>query len=82
MTEPDVYSELTTIFHTVFARGDLVLVPDMKAKDVKGWDSFKQIEIVLAVEARFGIAIAARDIDRMKSVGDLARIILAKTQPA
>ena len=45
-TDPEIYGGLTEIFHDVFMRDDLVLTPELSAKDVKGWDSFKQIEII------------------------------------
>ena len=82
MTEPDVYNALTKIFHDVFLRNDLAVLPHLTPKDIEGWDSFKQIEIVLAVEERFDIKMSIREVDRVKTVGDLAHIILAKTRAA
>ena len=49
-TEAEIYGDLTEIFHDVFMRDDIVLSPELTAKQVQGWDSFKQIEIVLASE--------------------------------
>ena len=82
MTEPDVYNGLAKIFHDVFLRDDLALLPHLAPKDIEGWDSFKHIEIVLAIEERFDIKLSAREVDRVKTVGDLARVILAKTHAA
>ena len=45
MTEPEIYGKLTTIFHDIFLRDDLVLSDELSAKQVPDWDSFKQIEI-------------------------------------
>jgi len=78
MTEPDVYTALTEIFHDVFLREDLVLSPTLTARDVKGWDSFKQIEIVMAVEERYGVKFKTRELDRLENVGDLADLILSR----
>jgi len=78
MTEPEVYAALTEIFHDVFMRDDLVLKPELTAKDVAGWDSFKQIEIVIATEERFNIKLHTRELDRLQNVGDLAAVVLAK----
>ena len=47
-TEAEIYPALTTIFHDIFLREDLTLTPELSAKDVPGWDSFKQIEIIMA----------------------------------
>jgi acyl carrier protein len=79
MTEPEVYQALTTIFRDVFLRDDLDLTPEFSAKDVPDWDSFKQIEIIIAVEESFGIKFRTREMDNLNNVGDLARLIVSKT---
>jgi acyl carrier protein len=78
-TEPEIYSALTEIFHDVFMRDDLVLKAELSAKDVKGWDSFKQIEIIMATEERFGMKFTTRELDSLQNVGDLVRVVAAKT---
>ena len=81
-SEPEIYSALTEIFHDVFLRDDLVLKAGLSAKDVQGWDSFKQIEIIVAAEERFGIKMNTRELDSLQNVGDLARVVAAKTAAA
>jgi acyl carrier protein len=78
MTQQDIYETLTEIFHDVFMRDDLVLRPDLSAPDVEGWDSFKQIEIILAVEARFGFKAPIKEIEQLNTVGDLVSLIQAR----
>ena len=78
MQESDVYRQLTDIFRDVFMRDDLELKPELTAKDVPGWDSFKQIEIILGVEEKYGIKFHTRDLDALHNVGDLARTVLTK----
>ena len=79
MTEPEVYQALTTIFRDVFLRDDLDLTPELSARDVADWDSFKQIEIIIAAEEHFGIKFRTREMDSLNNVGDLARLIASKT---
>ena len=78
-TDAEIYPALTTIFHHVFMRDDLTLTSATNAKDVQGWDSFKQIEIIMACEAHWKIRFSTRELDAMRSVGDLVQIIAAKT---
>ena len=78
MTNEEIYAELTEIFHDVFMRHDLALTPSLSARDVPGWDSFKLIEIVIAVEQRFGIKFTTRELDRLQNVGDLVNVITTK----
>ena len=79
MTEPEIYQALTTTFNDIFLRDDLVPKPEMTAKDVEGWDSFKQIEIIIAVEQQFSIHLTPREIDGLSCVGDLVTVIAKKT---
>jgi acyl carrier protein len=80
MQEDELYAQLTDIFRDVFMRDDLTLRPELTAKDVPGWDSFKQIEIIIAVEEKYGIKFRTRELDSLHNVGDLARTVLAKTE--
>ena len=77
-TDAEINAALTEIFRDVFRRDDMTLRPNLSARDVEGWDSFKQIEIILATEARFGIKMTTRELDSLRSVGDLVRVIAAK----
>ncbi len=53
-TEAEIYRDLSEIFADVFMRDDIVLSAPLTAKDVKGWDSFKQIEIIMASRGEMG----------------------------
>lgn len=75
MTADEIHAALTAIFHDVFMRDDLVLSDTMTAADVEGWDSFRMIEIIMAVEERFAIKLATRELDGLQNVGDLLRVI-------
>ncbi|MCO6417782.1 acyl carrier protein [Siccirubricoccus sp. KC 17139] len=77
--ESEIYDTLTGIFRDVFLRDDIVLTPTLAAGDVEGWDSFKQIEIILAVETHYGISFRTKELDAMENVGDLVRLVAAKT---
>ena len=78
-TETEIFTVLNGIFREIFLRDDIVLAPQTTAADVEGWDSYKQIEILLAVEERFGIKFRTKELDALVNVGDLARTVLTKT---
>ena len=79
MSEAEIYVALSEIFQDVFLTGDIQLRPDLSAKDVPGWDSFKQIDIILAVEEKYRIKLNTRELDSLHNVGDLVRVIASKT---
>jgi acyl carrier protein len=78
-TEAEIYGALTEIFHDVFLRDDIRLTPELTAKQVQGWDSFKQIEIIMACEEKWNIKFNTRELDSLRCVGDLASMIGTKT---
>ena len=79
MSDAAFYPVLTEVFRDVFMR-DIALRPEMTAKDVQGWDSFKQIEIIVALEERYGIKFHTKELDALNNVGDLARTLAQKTK--
>jgi len=52
----------------------------MTAKDVFGWDSFQQVEILLHIEEAIGLKVSYHDMDRLQCVGDLIRAM--RSHPA
>ncbi len=81
-TEAQIYSDLNEIFADVFMRDDIKLSPGLTAKDVNGWDSFKQIEIIMASEEKWGIKFNTRELDALCCVGDLAKMVGMKVDRA
>jgi acyl carrier protein len=79
MSEAEIYAALGEIFSDVFLKDDIQLRPELSAKDVPGWDSFKQIDIILAVEEKYRIKFNTKELDSLHNVGDLVRVIAAKT---
>ena len=77
--QEQAYAALSEIFSDVFMRDDIVVSPTLTAANVEGWDSFKQIEIIIAVEEKFNVKFHTRELDSMKSLGDLANLIVSKT---
>jgi acyl carrier protein len=79
LTEGEAYALLNEVFREVFMRDDIRLSAALTANDVEGWDSFKQIEIIAAVQEQCRIKFSSREFDQMTCVGNLAALIAAKT---
>ena len=78
MTSEQIYEQLNEIFRDVFADDDIVLTPQMKAGDIKRWDSFNHLNIIVAIESQFGVKFKSAEIENQKNVGDLVRDIQSK----
>jgi len=79
MPDADIAAALADIFRRLFNRPDLHLSPTLSAADIEGWDSLRQIEIILACEERFGIIFSLTELDRLQNVGDLIAVVSART---
>jgi acyl carrier protein len=75
VTEAEIYRELTALFHDIFDDETITLSPSMTAEDVDGWDSFTHVNLIVAAEQRFGIKFGTAELESMKNVGELARLI-------
>ena len=78
MDDSDIYAALTDIFQKLFERNDIVLQAGTTAAEIEGWDSFRQVEILLALERRYAIKFAAKQLDSLECVGDLVRIVTTR----
>ena len=78
MQQQDIYTALTTIFHDLFDDDTIVLNPGLTAADVPEWDSFNHINLIVAIEARFGIKFQTAELESMQTVGHLADLIQSK----
>jgi len=78
MQQHDIYAQLTTIFHDLFDDDSIVLNPGLTAADVPEWDSFNHINLIVAIESRFGIKFQTAELESMHTVGHLADLIQSK----
>jgi acyl carrier protein len=79
LTEAEAYHFLTRIFTKVFEREGIVLIPELSSRDVFGWDSFKQVELIIAIEESLSIRFKPNEVDDLQNVGDLARLVAIKS---
>jgi acyl carrier protein len=78
VTTVEIYAELTDVFREWFGDETITLTPQTTASDVDGWDSFNHLNIMVAIEIRFGIKMRTREIESLKNVGEIVSLILTK----
>jgi acyl carrier protein len=69
---------LNSIFRQVFDDDSLIVTRVTSAKDIEEWDSLSHLNLVMAVEQRFGIKIALGELRSLKNVGEMADLIAKK----
>ena len=70
--------QLNAIFCQEFDDDDIKIAPETTANDVDGWDSLSHVNLIVAVEAHFGIRFSQKELLTFKNVGDLLRSIESK----
>ena len=78
MQQEDLYTQLTAIFRDLFDDDTITLRPGLTAADIPEWDSFNHINLIVAVEARFGVKFQTAELESMQTVGHLVDIIQSK----
>jgi acyl carrier protein len=73
-----VMAELADVFRTVFDDPEITVTEATCADDEPGWDSMTHIALIVETECRLGVTFAAAELDSLRRVGDLARLIEAK----
>ena len=49
---------------------------------IESWDSVQHLNLVLALEEKFGLQLSPEEIEQMKYLGETAKLIEAKLQAA
>jgi acyl carrier protein len=69
--------KVQVIFREVFEDDNLMIIPEMTARDVEKWDSFNHINLIVALEEAFNIRFSSDEIGTMANVGDLFKVLKA-----
>jgi acyl carrier protein len=77
MTEPESYEFLSQMLRKVFERNDITATPELTAKDVFGWDSFKQVELLMEIQEALDIEFTTDEMDNIPNIGALAGMVRA-----
>ncbi len=75
-----IYAKLNQIFRNLFDDDSIVIGPNTTAKDIEGWDSLEHITLIATVERTFKMKFKMGEISSMKNVGQMVKIIAARTK--
>ena len=78
MTRDEIYADLTEVFRDVLENDSIRLNDNTTANEIAEWDSQSHINLVLAVEMRFGVRFRTSELDTLKNVGEFVSMIDAK----
>lgn len=71
----DIITELNSVFRQVFDDSSLTVTRATTANDIDEWDSLTHMNLVIAVELKFGIKFALGELQLLKNVGDMSDMV-------
>ncbi len=77
MSEPTqaIYDTLTSVMRDILDDESLVATPELSARDVETWDSLSNIQIIVAIEKKYGIRFSAAEMSALQNVGEFVNLI-------
>ena len=49
--------------------------PESSPETIENWDSMQHLNLVLAIEEKFGVQLDPEDIEQMKNIGAVAALV-------
>lgn len=78
MSFEDIMTKVSSIINTTFD-ASYTITPETSAEEIDEWDSISHIELITAIESDFGVRFALGELQDLKNVGDMAKLIQEKT---
>lgn len=76
--EAVVQERLQVIFQENFDDESLRLEDHFSAKDIAGWDSLMQVNLVVSIEEEFDVRFSTDEIASISCIGEMKQAIIAK----
>lgn len=73
---------LQDVFRSVFDSPELEIKMETNAADIEVWDSLMHINLIVAIEERFDVSFTTLEIGSFTCVGDVLKLVQAKTAAA
>lgn len=68
-------AEVQEIFRDNFDDDTIVLDDTTNANDIEDWDSLEQINLLTAIERKYGLKFNLNDVRGLQNIGDLLNLL-------
>ena len=75
-----VFDQIRTMASDFFGVPAERLSAASSPQTLENWDSIQHLNLVLALEEKFGLQLSPEEIEQMKSIGETAKLIESKLQ--
>ena len=73
-----VFEQVRTAAADVFQVPPEKLTANTTPEQIETWDSIQHLNLVLALEAQFGVEFEPEEIEQMKSIGQIVSLVETK----
>ena len=69
------FEQVRSIASDIFGVPAEKITAESSPETIENWDSMQHLNLVLAVEEKFGVQLEPEDIEQMKNVGAVAKVV-------
>ncbi len=69
------FEQVRSIASDIFGIPADKITAESSPETIENWDSMQHLNLVLAVEEKFGVQLDPEDIERMKNIGTVANLV-------
>lgn len=78
MGATSIHEQVQEIFRQVLDDEGLAITPQTSVHDIEEWSSLRHVDLLVALERRFGIRFHLTEISHLHLVGDLEAAVAGK----
>lgn len=82
MSDQDLPARLRAVFVEALDDSEVELDPALSMGDLEAWDSFAHINLMLGIEATFGVEFDSEEIGSLLSVGQILEALRRRLEAA
>jgi acyl carrier protein len=70
-----VFDQVRNVASDIFGIPADKITAESSPETIENWDSIQHLNLVLAVEEKFGVQLDPEDIEQMKNIGAVAKLV-------
>jgi acyl carrier protein len=82
MRNDELFGQVEALMREFFDEYGGPISRDTTARDIPGWDSLANVQLMVLMEQTFGLRFATEEITRLERFGDLVDLIAARKDRA
>lgn len=75
-----IFEQVRTLASDLFAIPPSKINSASSPETVENWDSVQHLNLVLALEEKFNLQLMPEEIEQMKTIGDVVKLVEGKLQ--